>query len=416
MKTLLENTLNKRGRLLAVVMSFIMLFSSVLNGAEAATKKLKVTSPKTVTVKGTIKIKTNMKCKFKSSNKKIATVSSKGVVKGKKAGKVKITVTAKKTKQKKTVTITVKKQAKKVVTKTPSTSEPETTPTVIATQPPQGGVTQIPPIPVQSEGAKQTPSVPVTPPATRKPSETLKPATPVPTITAKPPTRPPETSDVQQTKAPIGTKTPKPSLTPAPTSTATPSPTTPSQKKQPVGITAEFEGKLPLNNTTSNQDVSMGFINRMSVVVTVKYDDSTQRNLNFDEFLLDEGKIVEESGKKYVEKVATYEEFSAILRVEIVEVDSDILYPDSIMCDYTGDIIQKGKVPDSNDIVVKAIYDADQVKEVSADQLRIDLIGDLYETEGVKKYRFRLSYNYYFEFNGERLHTCAMGSIYVPYE
>lgn len=413
MRNLINNTLNKRGRLLAVVMGFIMLFSSVSNGAEAATKKLKVTSPKTVTVKGTIKIKTNMKCKFKSSNKKIATVSSKGVVKGKKAGKVKITVTAKKTKQKKTVTITVKKQAKKVVTKTPSTSEPETTPTVIATQPPQGGVTQIPPIPVQSEGAKQTPSVPVTPPATRKPSETLKPATPVPTITAKPPTRPPETSDVQQTKAPIGTKTPKPSLTPAPTSTATPSPTTPSQTKQPIGITAEFEGKLPLNNTTSNQDVTLGFVNEYTVITIVKYSDGMEKRLKFNEFTVGEGKVVEDNGKRYAVKEITYEGFSTTLRVEIVEVDAEVLYPDSIMCTYQGGTIKEGEYPDLKDIKTEAIYDYNTLKIVEPDQLNVNL---LYGSTEIKRYRFEINYNYYFEFNGEKLHSCAMDSIYVSYE
>lgn len=293
------------------------------------------------------------------------------------------------------MTITVKKLVKKVVTKTPSTSQPAT-PNVIETQPPQAGVTQTQ-IPKPPEGAGQTPSVP---------EKSSDPATGSPDI-PKTPNPPSSVPDVPAT--------PSTSVSPAPTNTASPS-TPPLTTRKPIGITAEFEGKLPLNNTTSNQDVSMGFVNRMSVVVTVKYDDNTQRNLNFGEFLLDEGKIVEESGKKYVEQVATYKEFSAILRVEIVEVDSDILYPDSIMCDYIGDIIQKGKVPDSNDIIVKAIYDADQVKEVSADQLRIDLIEDLYETEGVKEYRFRLSYNYYFEFNGETLHTCAMDSIYVPYE
>ena len=401
-KKLLENTLNKRGRSLAVLISFVMLIGSVSNGAEAATKKLKVTSPKTVTVNKSIKIKTNMKCKFKSSNKKIATVSSKGVVKGKKAGKVKITVTAKKNKQRKTVKITVKKKAKKVVTKTPSTAAPS----VSTTHPPQDGVTQTP---KPSEGVSQTPSVP---------QKSSNPATGSPDVPA------PETPPATSAPGPIGTETPspdlsstpKPSVSPVPTSTVAPSPTIPSMTKQPIGIIAKFEGKLPLNNATSNQDVSMGFVNRMSVVVTVKYDDSTQRNLNFDEFLLDEGKIVEESGKKYVEKVATYKEFSAILRVEMIEVDDKVMYPDTIMCDYVGNIIQEGKKPDSNNIIVKAIYDADQVKEVSADQLRIDLIGDLYETEGVKEYRFRLSYNYYFEFNGETLHTCAMASIYVPYE
>ena len=67
----------------------------------AATKKLKVSAPKTVAINRTITIKTNVKAKFKSSNKKIATVTSKGVVKGKKPGKVKITVTSKKNKKQK---------------------------------------------------------------------------------------------------------------------------------------------------------------------------------------------------------------------------------------------------------------------------------------------------------------------------
>lgn len=381
--------------------------------AEAATKKLKVTAPKTVAVNSTIKIKTNVKCKFKSSNKKIATVNSKGVVKGKKAGKVKITVTAKKGKQKKTLKITVKKNAKEGSNKTPSTAVPG----VSTTQSPQVDVTQSPKPP---EEASQTPSVPgkSSDPATESPDipKTPNPPTLTPDVPAS------ETPSVTSTPGPIGTetpdvpKTPGPSVTSEPTSTATPSPTNPSQTKQPIGITAEFEGKLPVNNTTSNEYTTMDFVNKMSVVVTVKYDDNTQRNLNFDEFLLDEGKIVEESSKKYVEQVVTYKEFSTILRVEIVEVDSDILYPYTIMCDYIGGIIQKGKVPDPSDIVVNAIYDVDQIKEVSTGQLRIDFIEDLYETEGVKKYQFRLSYNYYFEFNGEKLHTCPLDSIYVPYE
>lgn len=401
-------------KILSVTLTAALIASLIASPtATGAAKKLKATSPKSVTVGKSVKIKTNMKCNFKSSNKKIATVSSKGVVKGKKAGKVKITVTAKKNKQKKTVKITVKKQAKKVVTKTPSTSEPETTPTVIATQPPQGGVTQIPPIPVQSEGAKQTPSVPVTPPATRKPSETLKPATPVPTITAKPPTRPPETSDVQQTKAPIGTKTPKPSLTPAPTSTATPSPTTPSQTKQPIGITAEFEGKLPLNNTTSNQDVTLGFVNEYTVITIVKYSDGMEKRLKFNEFTVGEGKVVEDNGKRYAVKEITYEGFSTTLRVEIVEVDAEVLYPDSIMCTYQGGTIKEGEYPDLKDIKTEAIYDYNTLKIVEPDQLNVNL---LYGSTEIKRYRFEINYNYYFEFNGEKLHSCAMDSIYVSYE
>lgn len=89
--------------------------------AEAAAKAPKkiylTTTTKTVDIKGktTVSVKSvkptdaSKSVSFKSSNKKVATVSSKGVVTGKKAGKVKITVTSKKNKKvKATVTIRVK--------------------------------------------------------------------------------------------------------------------------------------------------------------------------------------------------------------------------------------------------------------------------------------------------------------------
>ena len=85
---------------LAIIAMFAMIgsyfVSPNLSQVEAAAQKLKVTVPaKTVAINTTITLKTNVKAKFKSSNKKIATVSSKGVVKGKKAGKATITVTSK---------------------------------------------------------------------------------------------------------------------------------------------------------------------------------------------------------------------------------------------------------------------------------------------------------------------------------
>lgn len=115
----------------AIILAFIMLCSCLIIPASttveaASNKKLKVTSAKTVVVGKTIKIKTNVKAKFKSSNKKIATVSSNGVVKGKKAGKVKITVTSKSNKkQKKVIKITVKKKQQTIVTtEKPTTEQP----------------------------------------------------------------------------------------------------------------------------------------------------------------------------------------------------------------------------------------------------------------------------------------------------
>lgn len=118
---------------LAVIIATIMLCNCLIipnvHTVEAAgSKKLKVTCAKTVTVGKTIKMKTNVKATFKSSNKKIATVSSKGVIKGKKAGKVKITVTSKSNKkQKKVIKITVKKKQKSTVTTEKPTPNPKTT-------------------------------------------------------------------------------------------------------------------------------------------------------------------------------------------------------------------------------------------------------------------------------------------------
>ena len=75
-------------------------------------KKVKITT----TVKVKPNKKANKKVTYKSANKKIATVSAKGVVKGVKAGKTKITITSKKNKKKKTVLkVYVKKAAVKKV-------------------------------------------------------------------------------------------------------------------------------------------------------------------------------------------------------------------------------------------------------------------------------------------------------------
>lgn len=75
-------------------------------------KKVKITT----TVKVTPNKKANKKVTYKSANKKIATVTSKGVIKGIKAGKTKITIVSKKNKKKKTtMKVVVKKKAVKKV-------------------------------------------------------------------------------------------------------------------------------------------------------------------------------------------------------------------------------------------------------------------------------------------------------------
>lgn len=103
---------------LAVVLT--MAASTGMNSEAASKKPTKITlkaTSKTVDIKGKVKVsvksvkpsKASKSVTYKSSNKKIATVSSKGTVTGKKKGTVKITATSKKNKKAKaTIKITVK--------------------------------------------------------------------------------------------------------------------------------------------------------------------------------------------------------------------------------------------------------------------------------------------------------------------
>lgn len=117
-------------RVNAQMMIFVLLLGmlAVPGEAQAASKKVKVTKVtsvssltgsktiylaqgKKVSLKTTVTVTpdkpANKKVTYKSSNEKIATVNGKGVVKGKKAGTAKITVTSKKNSKKKAI-VTVK--------------------------------------------------------------------------------------------------------------------------------------------------------------------------------------------------------------------------------------------------------------------------------------------------------------------
>ena len=126
----------KRNKLknLAVVLACTMMLGTmpssmdagslpaITQTVEAAAKKvsLKAYNKKVYAGRsGKIKVKSTRgaKLSYKTSNKKIATVNSRGVVTGKKAGTVKITITAKKSKYKtvkKTITVKVVKQNQKI--------------------------------------------------------------------------------------------------------------------------------------------------------------------------------------------------------------------------------------------------------------------------------------------------------------
>lgn len=126
-------------KVLAGTLSMAMVLSvGAISGSEQASaakkvtvKKVTVSAPSgktayiakgkkvklTTTVKVTPNKSANKKVTYKSANKKIATVNSKGYVKGVKAGKTKITVVSKKNKKKKaTISVVVKKSAVSKVT------------------------------------------------------------------------------------------------------------------------------------------------------------------------------------------------------------------------------------------------------------------------------------------------------------
>lgn len=125
-----------KSRIVAFLLAFAMIFSTAfvpVSAAKVNVKKVSVASSlsgnkktvivakgKSVKLTTTVTVKPNKKANKKVSysvkNKKIATVNSKGVVKGKKAGTTKITVTSKKNKKKKaTITVKVMKGAVKSV-------------------------------------------------------------------------------------------------------------------------------------------------------------------------------------------------------------------------------------------------------------------------------------------------------------
>ena len=91
---------NRKKIVISVLLSFIIIFSWMMNENVFAAGKVKLNKKvATVTVGDTLKLKisgTKKKIKWYSSNKKVASVSSTGIVKAKKEGNVKITAKVKK--------------------------------------------------------------------------------------------------------------------------------------------------------------------------------------------------------------------------------------------------------------------------------------------------------------------------------
>lgn len=127
---------------LSIVMTFVFLVTGITFNVVDGQAAVKI-NKKSISIKvgKTYKLKvkgTKKKVKWSSSNKKVATVSSKGVVKGKKAGKATITAKVGKKKYKCKVTVTAVKK------NTPSTNNTSTTPQSTPVPTPIPVPTQVP--------------------------------------------------------------------------------------------------------------------------------------------------------------------------------------------------------------------------------------------------------------------------------
>ena len=245
--------------------------TAITTTVEAATKKLslKVGNKKAYvgkTTKISAKATKRAKLSYKTSNKKIAMVSSKGVITGKKAGTVKITITARKSKYKtvkKTITVKVYRQNQKVTASNvklttgqrknlgakartrlsykssnpkvvtvdkkgnltaKKTGTAKITVTALANNTYNKASRTITVTVVKKSIPKQTESVKPTQPP--KQTETAKPtATPIPTATPAPTAMPEPTKTPQPTATPAPTEAPKPTSVPEPTKAPKPTET-----------------------------------------------------------------------------------------------------------------------------------------------------------------------------------------------
>lgn len=280
---------------------------AITTTVEAATKKLslKVGNKKAYvgkTTKISAKATKGAKLSYKTSNKKIATVSSKGVITGKKAGTVKITITAKKSKYKtvkKTITVKVYRQNQKITASNVKLttgqrknlgakartrlSYKSSNPKVVTVDKKgnltakKTGTAKIK-VTATASGtynkASRTITVTVVKKtATPKQTETVKPALPPKQTETARPTEPPKQTEPPketETEAPAPTEPPKeteteaPKPTEPPKETEAPSPTEPPKETEVPGPTEEpapnvsYVTEMHFNETSKSNTVYIG--------------------------------------------------------------------------------------------------------------------------------------------------------------
>ena len=397
--------------------------------SEAASKKLKISCKKTVAVNCTTTIKTNVKAKFQSSNKKIATVNSKGVVKGKKAGKVKITVISKKNKKnKKTVTITVKNQL--VITapksskstlyvgettkiKTNLSSKFKSSNTSIATVSSSGKVV-----------AKKAGKAKIT--VTSKKYKKLKKTVTI-TVKENPEEKTETTTENKTTESKTTEDTTTENKTTEDNTTennTTEDKTTEDntteeqlpQERKIKGITAEYRGAKVPNDLRLISDLGM----RINLVYT---DDTTEeifydydKRNDFNYTLLREENV---DGKKYVVYEVSYYEFKTEMKIEVVDIDEDDIIP-AVVVEYIGEPIEEGTEPSMDDISIILVNTDGTYQEVDKSKVRMIKYYDYGiedREEKLYKYEYEIPYDYTFtDKNGNELYVALRDVFtYIPY-
>lgn len=218
-----------------------------------AAKKMSLDKKKvTIRVGKSVRLKlknAKKEVKWKSANKKIATVSTKGVVRGKKAGKTKITAKCKGKKFICKVTVKKKKAASKPVQTVDVTQAPMITATGMPTSTvkPAGTSSPKPTEPSESFTAKpdsQASAKPSETAGTPKPAESADPAATSTAGSAPEPTQtssPAKTQDPQQSMLPDYTQDPQETMFPE-------------SSKQPENTSGPAQTKEPATNPSKDDD------------------------------------------------------------------------------------------------------------------------------------------------------------------
>lgn len=233
--------------------------TGVKKGYKNKQKNFKVsTEPRRIYVKQTVKLKPLIcwgnEIKWSSSNKKVATVSSKGIVKGKKAGRAVITAVPSISKKVSKIKITVKaypkskeKNGGSSKTKIPATPKPEKNKK--PSEP--SGTDEVP-----EQVATSQPTASPEPTQTSKPTETPEPEeSDEPTETLGPE----ESIKPTQTPEPMATPKPEESIEPGgtlePTQTSKPTATLePAETQEPMNPIEPIETPEPMDEIESEDE------------------------------------------------------------------------------------------------------------------------------------------------------------------